>query len=973
MLQSRELRVFISSTFRDLVEEREQLTRKVFPALRALCRERGVEFTEIDLRWGLTDEEAHNGKIIRTCFEEIDVCRPYFIGIIGSRYGWAPPFAEIQKDPMLMKRYPWVEDAALAGASILEMEFDHGALRNPEAAEHTFFYLRRERTLSHRYADHEVKDVDERLARLRERVRASGLPCKEYNGAETLGEMIYDDLLAVIDKNWSPAGESALDHERYQHAAFAASRRQAYIANPERIRRLTNVVRDEKKSLVIEAPSGSGKSALLAYWSHHFRESNPKTFVIEHYVGVGNDAGDGVSIALRIIREIAQRYELADELPAKPDDAPAQLPFWLARIAEPCVILLDAVNQLDKSSRTLAWLPEPQNVQFVVSTTDPETAAALASRGWERVSLEPLTEMEREAIIIRYLNEYHKSLSIEQSKRMASDAKCSSPLFLRTMLEEMRLGGSHKHLDAIIGRYLGAKNTDELFQLVLERLEEDFGSRTVRELMSLIWASRDGLTHRELSELMPVTSMRLSEALLALDYHLQRNAGLLTFFHEYLRHAVEARYLDDDEKKTRCHVTIAEYMGQQPATERHASEEAWQWRRANNWDRLTQCIFKKEIFLVLSGESKMYELSQYWESIASTFKGDTLKPFLYESEQYPDRITLLNRWAEFLTYVGNYEVAISLYQHAITIAKDHGDEHTIFFTTLLQGLASIYFQLHRIDAAEEQLTSAIDIKQSLLGSEHESLIPLYSDLGAVKYSQKKYEEATSIFKRCIELCTQHYGFNHPETAKNLNNLASIEYMTGHTNQALDNFKKAYEIIVDCKGVNTIDSVSYLVNIGTLHNELHQSSEARACFEKASVICSSILPPQHPLMAKINNLQGIIEFRERLFLEALKHFQKAYGVRLSLFGKNHGDTLSSQVSIGRTYLELGESALAIETFREVATALNESTARLELHTIDAIKSALPLLEQTAEEYSAGGIIELLKTYITALPRLSHQER
>ena len=46
MSTSSELRVFISSTFRDLQEEREHLVTKIFPEIRALCRERGVTFTD---------------------------------------------------------------------------------------------------------------------------------------------------------------------------------------------------------------------------------------------------------------------------------------------------------------------------------------------------------------------------------------------------------------------------------------------------------------------------------------------------------------------------------------------------------------------------------------------------------------------------------------------------------------------------------------------------------------------------------------------------------------------------------------------------------------------------------------------------------------------------------------------------------------------------------------------------------------
>jgi len=126
-----ELRVFVSSTFRDLQEEREHLVKKVFPEIRARCRARGITFTEVDLRWGLTDEDVVLGQVIRTCLEEIDRCRPYFIGITGERYGYVPELLEFYQDPELLRRYPWLEAAATDGASILDLEFQHGALLHP--------------------------------------------------------------------------------------------------------------------------------------------------------------------------------------------------------------------------------------------------------------------------------------------------------------------------------------------------------------------------------------------------------------------------------------------------------------------------------------------------------------------------------------------------------------------------------------------------------------------------------------------------------------------------------------------------------------------------------------------------------------------------------------------------------------------------------------------------------------------------
>ena len=58
----RTARVFISSTFRDMHGERDLLTRFVFPEVRALGRQHFINVFEVDLRWGVTEEESSNNR-----------------------------------------------------------------------------------------------------------------------------------------------------------------------------------------------------------------------------------------------------------------------------------------------------------------------------------------------------------------------------------------------------------------------------------------------------------------------------------------------------------------------------------------------------------------------------------------------------------------------------------------------------------------------------------------------------------------------------------------------------------------------------------------------------------------------------------------------------------------------------------------------------------------------------------------------
>ncbi len=81
------VRVFISSTFRDMQSERDWLVRFVFPKLRQELLQRHIHLVDVDLRWGVTSEQD----ALSVCREVVDECRPRFLCMLGGRYGWVPP------------------------------------------------------------------------------------------------------------------------------------------------------------------------------------------------------------------------------------------------------------------------------------------------------------------------------------------------------------------------------------------------------------------------------------------------------------------------------------------------------------------------------------------------------------------------------------------------------------------------------------------------------------------------------------------------------------------------------------------------------------------------------------------------------------------------------------------------------------------------------------------------------------------
>ncbi len=878
-----ELRVFISSTFRDLQEEREHLSKKVFPAIRKLCRDRGVEFTEIDLRWGLTLEEAHNGKIIRTCLEEIDKCRPYFIGIMGSRYGWVPEFHEVQRDPDLLRTYPWVEDAIVEGASILEIEFEYAALRDPEHADFAFFYARKQHANSHFHHVPEPGDQTEKLDQLKEKIRSSGLPLREFSGAETLGEHLYEDLAAAIDRNWKANEEaSPLTEERRRHEAFAASRRHAYIANPKYIRTLNDYSLKEESPIAIFAPSGSGKSALLAFWAHQYKEKHPKDFLIQHFIGIGTSAGDEIGVLSHIISEIKERYAITDELPTQPEKIIGDFPLWLARVQnEQLIIVLDALNQLEDRAHHLEWLPQhiPSNIKIITSTTSEEMIAKLESKNWRTLRLEPLTIEEREAIIVRFLSEYHKGLSLEQSSRIAKDRKSASPLFLRTMLEELRLFGSFEHLQQNIENYLNCEGLDDLFQLVLERMEEDYGARTVREVMSFLWASRKGLSERELADLIPITRMRLSAFLLALDYHLHRRDGQLTFFHDYLRSAVEKRYLSTPAKKKKEHAHIGEYFSRQEASLRRADEEPWQWVEAEEWERLKNALVDVPLFEILAEKTRQYELLGYWRKLEGMWDAreeyEKVVKNLQNSTDEKKFVTIIEKLANYYLIAGKFNDAKPLLEQTIELNKRIYGEESSKTAESLDDYATLLYHKNEFHSAELNFNQALKIQSKLFGQEDHRYIKTLGNLGAVYFGKGELDKSKEIFEKSIDVTMKTDGKNHYVIAQSLHNIGMIMYQQHKYEEAKLKFEEAYSIQRELYGESNPESITMLESIGRTYGALERFQEGEKYLHKVIELSSRMLGENHPFtLLRYHNLgalyrnSGNLEEAEKFFLRAV---------------------------------------------------------------------------------------------------------
>ena len=704
---SRQVRVFISSTFRDMQAERDHLVKFIFPQLRKLCEERGVTWSEVDLRWGITSEQSAEGQVLPICLEEIQRCRPYFIGLLGERYGWVPD----EIDPALIEREPWL--AEHRGHSVTELEILHGVLNDPDMAGHALFYFRDPAAIQQlpveeqsdyietaqaddikrfglESAQQRAAERNVKLTALKDRIRHSGFSLKEnYRDPQQLGQWVLEDLSIIIDQRFPPGSQpDPLARERQAHTAFAASRAWVYIGGEKYFNQLNDHVAKQNLPLVVVGESGVGKSALLANWGLKYQQEHQDELLIMHFSGASASSSAWVSMLRYVLGELKQHFNLQDDIPVDANALRAAFPAWLYKASQKSkvVLVLDALNQLEdrQGAQELTWLPSPlpENVSLILSTLPGKVLKTCEERGYPTLTVEALMPNEREELIKTFLSQYSKQLSPAQVKHIVEDPQSSNPLGLRILLDELRQFGVHERLDETIEYYLQADSIPALLALVLERCETDYENdrpHLVSDALRYIWAARQGISEAELLDLLGRDGQSLPQRMwsplhLALEGMLFERDGLLNFSHDYMRQAVERRYLATDVDKQQAYTQLADYFAQQPDNPpRKVVELPWQLQQAGAWQRLYVLLSDLEFFTA-AWEEDHFDVYSYWTAIEHNSDYDRTTAYqkvLQEPEKY--ELWLFNWLTVLYKDAGRLQEALQLHEIEEQKCRQHKD------------------------------------------------------------------------------------------------------------------------------------------------------------------------------------------------------------------------------------------------------------------------------------------------------------
>ncbi|KYR01370.1 TPR repeat-containing protein [Tieghemostelium lacteum] len=997
--EDREIKIFISSPFKDMMMDRDQIVKVVIPKIRKLCIERDIIMTYVDLRWGVTSTQSEQGTGLAMCLKELEKSN-ILVGLFGERYGWSSQERSDPKTQQLLTNtldkaatdYPWVNK--YRDSSITEIEF-RMVLNNHSSGKNGFFYFRDPyyiEELPQKEKNNFVSEGQrskEKLDKLKQEItKSQQFRSAEYRRPSNLADILYEDLEKYIDKRF-PSGNvlSGQEKERFLHSVFAKNLCKIYIQNDHYYMAIdTFLTKSKTPVLLVQGDAGMGKSSLLTNWLQQHKDQHPEDLLVSHWIGASPNSNQYSKCLIRIMSEIRYLIERdsSDEngsgassslfstksssvswIPDIPDeDSPSEkiaqefsqfIQFTMTHPSmnsKRLIIILDGLDKLDsrESSTELIWFPRqfPSNVKFIVSASGSSRPAdVLKKRKHQVLTLNQFTEAERKALVRLYLQKFAKKLSDQQEIQIATSNSTSNPRFLQLLLDDICVFGDFERLGERILRLLKARNTAELYEIILDRIESDYdvkGKGLVREFLRYIWGGRRGIELDLLTNLLlkkGIDPAEWNSLLVLMEAYISSSSGLLSFLNSDITQAVEKKYITSDKIRIEIHSEIAEaFTTSHDLSIRKVEELPYQLCKSANWEDLKTCLIDLHMFDKLYTPNNKGDLINYWNILEKQFKpprnaaersdpipyscSAEFKAIVARSFIQASGLVISDVWyhvASFLEEISQYDGAEVLYLKCRELYVN--SSQNVEAAKVDRAMGRMYHLMSKYDLAEQKFKQALTIYTKEKGQEDIEVAITLNLLGSLATTDKKHEDAKRMLNQAMQICESKYDSNQLLIADIAYSLGSVHFVeeARRLDIAETYFQKALELTELKLGDMDVSYARILNRLGSVYIEKDQYKDAETCFKMALKIYEARLGIEHSRVAQIlRQLISLYEIQED-YKTAEQCALRALAITKKIFGPTHTSVAGILIRLGILYQSMEKKDQCLQILNE-ARALRE---------------------------------------------------
>ncbi|GAB1604434.1 hypothetical protein Ahia01_000724800 [Argonauta hians] len=441
-----------------------------------------------------------------------------------------------------------------------------------------------------------------------------------------------------------------------------------------------------------------------------------------------------------------------------------------------------------------------------------------------------------------------------------------------------------------------------------------FRCNVVRETTSAIWCTRRGMSENELRKLINIPSAMWSPFYVSIVDLLVNTNGIYNFFHDYLRQAVEVRFLPALNDKKTCMIRLADFFSSQPINYRVAEELPFLLYEAGEMERLKETLSDPNILQqLMTTESGRYDLKHYWKQLGDfnqvsqiykeqveCFNGDR------QSEEYLNiQMSMVKLFIDLALFDDAKKVLESLLND---YEKKYGDEFvTVVYCAwdfswktrcchenvikLLQLLGHVCTKQNDLEQAEIYYRELMDrLNNVKTWTQKLQLCEGCVGLATVLQMKNDMKESKRLLLRSVELSTEMFGHKYHYVAAIINKLGQLCFQQGKLDEALCYFLKYFKMIRTNVGRNYAH-LATIINAVALIYDKKNFEDSTKLYECALAIMLNVFGSEHVNTAMIRYNLGTAYFESNYYARAKYQWQEALKVLESFNGVDHIDTIT----------------------------------------------------------------------------------
>ncbi|HKQ75955.1 MAG TPA: tetratricopeptide repeat protein [Blastocatellia bacterium] len=263
-----------------------------------------------------------------------------------------------------------------------------------------------------------------------------------------------------------------------------------------------------------------------------------------------------------------------------------------------------------------------------------------------------------------------------------------------------------------------------------------------------------------------------------------------------------------------------------------------------------------------------------------------------------------------------------------------------------------FFALHnagKYDEASQLGKRVIELLEAALGAEHIEVSTALGNLANLYSDQGAYDKAESLYRRSIAIKEKELGTEHPSLAEALTNLANLYLEQEDYLQAEPLHRRALSVKEKSLGPEHSEVARSLENLSLVYCGKGDFARAEPLQLRALAIKEKIHGPEHrSVAASLNNLASLY-WEQGNHTEAERFYERALAIKEKALAPDHPSLANTLHNLAYVYYHRGDY-LRAEPMHRRALAIKEKALAPDHPSVANSLDSLASLYHSAGDYA-----------------------